>query len=293
MAMYSIWVLEYSYIEAVPVSVQIYAAHNEGTRRIPFGYVLIKGPGVVAMVDVGFNLKDYGAVIAEESNIVNWRSPRATLAECGVTPEDVTHVFLTHAHYDHMGGIELFPNATFYLQERELSKWVWAMALDRRFRFLMTATDPADILRAVDLARQGRLRCIDGDMEDVLPGIDLRAAFDTHTWGSMFVHVRNDGKRDSEDNWIFAGDNVYCFENLVGRNPQDPEYLPIGLAVGSHTEVLLSIDRMLRLAGGDDRRVVPVHEDRLDTKFPCRLTKEGLRVFEIALADGERSLVHT
>lgn len=290
MAMYSIWVLEYSYIEAVPVSVQIYAAHNEGTRRIPFGYVLIKGQGVVAMIDVGFNRKDYGAVLAEEFDIVNWRSPRDVLSECGVTPEDVTHVFLTHAHYDHMGGIEAFPNATFYIQERELSKWVWAMALDRRFRFLMTATDPADILRAVDLARQGRLRCVEGDVEDVLPGIDLHAAFDTHTWGSMFVRVRNDGKRDSEDNWIFAGDNVYCFENLVGRNPDDPEYLPIGLAVGSHTEVLFSIDQMVQLAGGDTGRVVPVHEDRLGTKFPFRVTREGLRVFEIAVADGEESL---
>ncbi|MFP6558908.1 N-acyl homoserine lactonase family protein [Paraburkholderia sp. B3] len=290
MSRYSIWVLEYSYIEAVPVSVQIYAAHNEGTRRIPFAYVLIKGSGVVAMIDVGFNRKDYGAVLAEEFDIVNWRSPATVLAECGVTPEDVTHVFLTHAHYDHMGGIEAFPNATFYIQERELSKWVWAMALDRRFRFLMSATDPADILRAVDLARQGRLKCVNGDVEDVLSGIDLHAAFDTHTWGSMFVRVRNDGRRDSDDNWIFAGDNVYCFENLVGRDASDPEYLPIGLAVGSHTEILFSIDQMVRLAGGDPRRVVPVHEDRLGTKFPCRTTREGLRVFEIALGDGESSL---
>lgn len=291
MATYSIWVLEYSYIEAVPVSAQIYAEHNEGTRRVPFGYVLIKGPGVVAMIDVGFNRKDYGAVLAEAFDIVNWRSPTTVLAECGVTPEDVTHVFLTHAHYDHMGGIEAFPNAMFYIQERELSKWVWAMALDRRFRFLMSATDPADILRAVDLARQGRLKCVDGDVEDVLPGIDLHAAFDTHTWGSMFVRVRNDGRRDSDDSWIFAGDNVYCFENLVGRNPDDPEYLPIGLAVGSQTEILFSIDRMVRLAGGDPGRVVPVHEDRLGTKFPCRVTREGLRIFEIALGEGERSLI--
>jgi Metal-dependent hydrolases of the beta-lactamase superfamily I len=41
----------------------------------------------------------------------------------------VTHVFITHAHFDHMGGTDDFPNATFYVQERELSKWVWAMSL--------------------------------------------------------------------------------------------------------------------------------------------------------------------
>ena len=91
-----------------------------------------------------------------------------------------------------MGNIEDFPNATFYLQERELSKWVWTMSLHRRFRWLMLGIDPADIMRAVDLARQGRLVAVDGDRENVLPGVDLHAAFDTHTWGSMYVTVRND-----------------------------------------------------------------------------------------------------
>ena len=108
-----------------------------------------------------------------------------------------------------MGATDDFPHATFYVQERELSKWVWAMSLGRRFRWLMGATDPGDILRAVDLARQGRLVCVDGDMEDVLPGIDLHAAFDTHTWGSMFVNVRVDGKQPSKDAYILAGDLIY------------------------------------------------------------------------------------
>ena len=49
-----------------------------------------------------------------------------------MAPADVAHVFITHAHFDHMGDTDEFPNATFYIQERELSKWVWAMALDRR-----------------------------------------------------------------------------------------------------------------------------------------------------------------
>jgi N-acyl homoserine lactone hydrolase len=46
------------------------------------------------------------------------------LAEAGVSPADVQHVFLTHAHFDHTGNTDAFPNATFYLQERELSKWI-------------------------------------------------------------------------------------------------------------------------------------------------------------------------
>ena len=33
------------------------------------------------------------------------------LAEEGIAPDDVTHIFLTHGHGDHVGGLELFPDA--------------------------------------------------------------------------------------------------------------------------------------------------------------------------------------
>ena len=149
---------------------------------------------------------------------------------------------ISHAHFDHFGNVYDFPNATFYIQEREISKFVWALSLPERMRFLLTGIDPGDILRGVELARQGRLVCIDGDMENVLPGIDLRAAFDTHTFGSMWgAAVRNDGKPGSQDTWV-AGDLAYQFENLgdsgKGGAP-DSRYVPIGLAVGSQTNLLM------------------------------------------------------
>ena len=34
---------------------------------------------------------------------------------------------------------------------------------------------------------------------------------------------------------------------------------------------------MLRAVGGETRRVIPVHEDRLRTTFPSRLTDKGLQ----------------
>ena len=291
MADYSIWVLEYSYVTNYPISGIVYGAHNQGYRKLPYCYVLIKGNGFAAMVDVGYNNKDYGAVMAANFGLENWHSPREVLSECQVTPEEISTVFITHAHFDHMGNIEEFPNATFYIQERELSKWVWAMSLDRRFRWLMLATDPGDVLRCVDLARQGRLVCVTGDRENILPGIDVHAAYDTHTWGSMFVSVRNDGKAASEDTWVLAGDLVYSFENLRGPDPADPQIIPIGLAAGSQTELMLTTDRMVRLAGGDVRRVIPIHEEGLKDAFPSRITDKGLRITEITLADGERSRV--
>ena len=122
MSDYSIWVLEYAYVPKYHMSGIIYGAHNEGYRKLPYGYVVIKGKGVVAMVDVGFNNKDLGAKFASMYGVENWHSPREILAQCGVTPEQVTDIFITHAHFDHIGGTGEFPNARFYIQEQELSK---------------------------------------------------------------------------------------------------------------------------------------------------------------------------
>ena len=291
MAEYSIWVLEYSRIEQLPVSAVVYGAHNRGTLRLPFCYTLIKGPDFAALVDVGYNDVDHGRELTEAYGISNWRDAKTVLAECGLTPDQITHVFLTHGHFDHMGGTDLFPKATFYIQERELSRWVWAMSIGRKFRWLLEAVDPGDILRVVDLARQGRLVSLEGAREDVLPYIDLYPAHESHTPGSQYVVIRNDGKRNSADAWVMAGDLIYQFENLHGNNEADPYYVPVGLGSGSQTNMLLAIDEMIKRAGGETRRVIPAHEEGLKTVFPSRIAKSGLRVTEIALADGERSRV--
>jgi len=50
------------------------------------------------------------------------------LTDAGINPSDITKILLTHLHKDHAGGVSMganhhrisFPNAQFYLQEREL-----------------------------------------------------------------------------------------------------------------------------------------------------------------------------
>ena len=291
MSNYSIWVMEYAYIPGVPISSVIYGEHNKGERKLPYAYVLIKGNGIVAMVDVGYRHQDYGATLGDKFGVQNWQPPSVVLAEAGLKPEDVQHIFLTHAHFDHAGNTDAFPNAKFYIQERELSKWVWAMALDKKYRWLNVATDPGDIMRIVDLARQGRLVAVDGDQADVLPGIDIHAAPDTHTWGCQFITIRNDGQLQGEDRWVMAGDLVYTYENLRGTEEAPGAYVPVGLAMVSQTNLLFATDDMIKTAGGDYKRVVPPHEEAIKDVFPSRTTKSGLRISEIALAQGDKSLV--
>ena len=291
MGEYSIWVLDYAAIRKFPESSVLYGPYHEGTRNLPFGYILIKGKGEVILVDTGYDHKEYGARLADLFGVSGWHPPEEVLAECGVSPADVTTVFLTHAHFDHMGGLGLFPKAKFYIQKRELDKWVWALTLGREFRFIYGSVDPADILRAVRLAREGRLICVEGDLEDVLPGIDLHLAADTHTYGSMYITVRNDGARESQDTWIFAGDLIYSYDNLTGPDKNDPCFIPIGSALGSQENLLFTSANMVKAVGGKYRRVIPVHDERLKDMFPSRRTAAGLHVVELALAKGETSRV--
>ncbi len=292
MADYSIWVLEYAAVELFPFSVMMYGPQHRGTRKLPYAYALLKGRGETILIDTGYDHVAYGKELADAYGVSNYHGPREVLAECGTKPEDVTSVFITHAHFDHMGAIHMFPNAKFYVQKSEIDKWVWALTLGAQYRFLVGGGDPADIVRAVEAAKEGRMILIDGDQEDVLPGIDVHLAADTHTYGSMYVTIRNDGARNSTDKWIFAGDLIYTYDNLTGLDPQAPQIVPIGLAVGSQHNLIFSSDEMLKSVGGEVRRVIPVHEDRLRTTFPSRLTDKGLQVVEIALAKGDKSRVN-
>jgi glyoxylase-like metal-dependent hydrolase (beta-lactamase superfamily II) len=276
---YSIWVLEFGHVEN-PESGMVYGEHNKGSRRLPYGYVYVRGNGHHALIDVGCDYSE----LARRYNVMNWRPPAVVLAEVGARPEDIDTVFVTHAHYDHFGNTQAFPNATFYMQARELTEWVRAIALPAQQTYMNFGLDPEDILRAVDLARTGRLKLVEGDVEDVLPGINLWAAHDSHTFGSMFVDVQGESPTAR---YIMAGDNVYVYENIEGVD-RDGVIRPVGLAVNT-VGCIRSIVHMLDVVGQETKRILPVHEDRLPQVFPSRTSTENLAISEVHLRRGDTS----
>jgi hypothetical protein len=48
---------------------------------------------------------------------------------------------------------------------------------------------------------------------------------------------------------------------------------------------------MLRLVGGEAKRIIPIHDVNLKDVFPSRVTRNNLCLSEICLADGEQSRV--
>lgn len=118
------------------------------------------------------------------------------------------------------------------------------------------------------------------------PGLELGPAHDTHTAGSQLVAVTN----DTDGPWVFAGDNVYSYENLEGLHG-DGVLAPIAMTTGSATRWLDLADEMLAGVGGDTRRVLPFHEAAVWDRFPSITFEDGLHVAEVSLAGGHPSVV--
>ena len=58
----------------------------------------------------------------DEMNITHTvkEHPLEMLARIGVKPEDVRHVILSHLHWDHYAGDTFYPNARYYVHQKEI-----------------------------------------------------------------------------------------------------------------------------------------------------------------------------
>jgi len=280
MTEWSAWMIEYARTDDHPASRSLYGTAYDERWYLPFCFVLLEGEGHLALVDTGF---DPGSTFIRgflhESTVSTSRSARHVLGKLGVTPEDVDTVLLTHAHFDHMGNLPVFPNADVWIQRREVEWAEEAVRLPQRFRTLVEALDPSDLLYLTQLEESGRLHLADGVQKDVLPGVDLVPAFETHTEGSQYVVIRAGG-----ESWVMTGDNVYSY-----RNVEDPSgYFGIGYGNGSLARSLYTIDDIMQVAGTSERLLIP-HEGKIFSRFPSVRTEDGLAVAEMRLAPGAAS----
>ncbi len=72
---------------------------------------MIREPDDILLIDTGF-AREWD--LSEANREANRQAMKAMLALHGLSPQEVTKVFVTHCHGDHVGGIEFFSRARWY-----------------------------------------------------------------------------------------------------------------------------------------------------------------------------------
>ena len=203
------------------------------------------GPDGNVVVDTGFTPEK-----AAERDLKCYVSPAVMLSRLGVDAADVRHVILTHLHWDHANGISLFPNATFYVQEREFRFWS-EDPLARRPPLRHVADEQAyDLLR--EMEGTDRLVLLDGDA-DVLPGIRCLLS-PGHTPGLQTVAVRTE-----RGTAIIGSDCAHVFRNYS-------EDWPSSIVINM-LDWLRTYEK-LRSEASDPALLFPGHDPLMSSGFP-------------------------
>jgi glyoxylase-like metal-dependent hydrolase (beta-lactamase superfamily II) len=242
---YDVYAIRYATIPGFPVAGLIKGADQSRTIDIAMMVWLVRGGGRNIVVDSGF----YRPQFFKNFKVTDFVRPDEAVARAGVKPEEVTDVILTHAHWDHADGADLFPKAQIWIQKEEYRYYTGEAWQPDGKHGGIELEDMAYLLRA---NTEGRLHLVDGDRE-ILPGVRVYIG-GRHTWASQYVAVT--GKPGPI---VLASDNMYLYENL-------DKHLPIAQTFDAVSN-LAAQDKMKTLVR-DPRFIIPGHDPAVLTRFP-------------------------
>ena len=240
-----VYAIRYGTLANFPVASLISGADTSRHMDVALTVWLIRrADGGNVLVDAGF----YREKFMTRWKPADYQRPSEAIRALGLAPEDITDIIISHVHWDHMDGADLFPNARIWIQREEYAHHVSddGGALDR-------AVDSLDAAMLFRLNRAGRVHLIDGDGQEILPGITVYTG-GKHTFASQYAVVRS-----GVSTIVLASDNVYLYENLAKR-------VPISQTLDAASN-LQAQDRMIQLASSQ-RLIVPGHDPDVFVRFP-------------------------
>lgn len=233
---------------SVPFQVRNLVAGAEAGRSIDIAFTVwvARSGNRTVLVDAGFYREKFVARWKPQGFV---KPSDALEAGLGIRPGTVTDIVITHSHWDHLDGADLFPNATIWIQREEYAHYIGADGA-----VLNTGgvdADDAKMLFALNAA--GRVKLVDGDAKEILPGITVYTG-GKHTFASQYVSVRT-----GAGTVVIASDNAYLYENLEKR-------AAIAQTLDAASN-LAAQARMLDIAGSA-ARVIPGHDPAVFERFP-------------------------
>jgi len=161
---YEIYAIRYATLSNFPVAELVSGAEPGRKLDIAMMVWLVRGNGHNILVDSGF----YHERFFKDWKVNDFIKPSDALRPLGMKPEDITDIVITHMHWDHADGIDLFPNARVRIQKDELEYYAgeaW------QSKDNSDGIDVEDLLTLVKLNTQGKVGLVNGDAQEILPGI--------------------------------------------------------------------------------------------------------------------------
>ncbi|MFC1928249.1 N-acyl homoserine lactonase family protein [Chloroflexota bacterium] len=211
----------------------------------------IKGADKTILVDTGMTDEDMN-----NSELQNPARPRVLLDRINVNPRNVKTVIISHLHVDHFSAHSLYPEATFYIQAKEVAFWATLPKHHSGFRA------DCHVAELIGLNYAGRVRFVDGD-EEIMPGIRV-VLVGGHTPGSQIVAVQT-----TKGTAVLACDAVHFYEELNDNiSPDRRACWPATSGTAEdECQSLLAYETLRRLATSPDL-IIAGHDPLVMSKFP-------------------------
>jgi glyoxylase-like metal-dependent hydrolase (beta-lactamase superfamily II) len=253
--LWRVYAVRYATVPAFPVNGLVAGADSSRTMDIAMMFWLLRGPANrCVLVDAGF----HRAKFLDSWKPAGYVLPSEALTPLGIAADSVRDVILTHVHWDHVDGADLFPRARIWIQREEYEYYVGPAGAP-----MHEGIDSLDAAMLADLHAKGRLAFVEGDGREVLPGVTAYLG-GKHTYASQYLAVRT-----AKGTVVLASDNVYLYENLEHAVP---------IAQTLDAESNLAAQRRMRILASAPRLIVPGHDPAVFTRF--REVAPGIAVIE-------------
>jgi glyoxylase-like metal-dependent hydrolase (beta-lactamase superfamily II) len=214
--------------------------------QVCFMYWLLKGAdGKTILIDAGFT-EDADI----NSEVISYVRPDMMLDKLKIRPEDITDIIVTHPHWDHIGGIDLYPKAMVWMQKEDYEYFVGqAWQWDGN----SNGFNKKDVIRIVQRNLDGKVQLIKGDNVEIMPGIKVFTG-SRHTYAAQYVLVESD-----EERVILASDNSWFYYNVESGLP-----IPVGMDEKAYAANLKRMKSMVK----DMDLIIPGHDPLVFSRFP-------------------------
>ncbi|MDJ0613177.1 MAG: N-acyl homoserine lactonase family protein [Rhizobiaceae bacterium] len=205
---------------------------------------VLKSDDRVIVVDTGYDAQE-----AERRGRPILRDPANSLEAIGIRAEEVDTVIITHLHYDHAGGLDRYPNATFHLQQAEMAFATGPCMCNHVLQMPFTADHVCEMVQKV---YSGRVIFHDGDGA-VADGVTVHCV-GGHSKGLQAVRVKT-----STGYLCLASDASHYYENFLLQKP-----FPIVVDLPE----MISGFKTIQSLASENQLVIPGHDPLVTSAFP-------------------------